>query len=82
MNRPLSLRQLRQILRGFGVAEDSSRGKGSHTVFSKVINGRTESYPVPTSSGEVLVSYMGPIRRKFKLTPADGVTDEEFYENA
>lgn len=31
--RRLKLRDLRKILRSFGVQEDSSRGKGGHTLF-------------------------------------------------
>jgi hypothetical protein len=82
MDRPLSLKKLRRALLAFGVQEDSSRGKGSHTYFFKTIDGGEVGYPIPTNRNPVLVCYVKGSRRKFRLTPEDGVTDNEFYHNA
>ena len=77
--RPLKLRELRAALRRFGVNESAARGKGSHTMFSKEIEGILVSYPVPTSKRDVKPCYVAGCRRRFKLTVEDGVTDREFY---
>ncbi len=75
----LKLRELRRILRSFGVEEDESAGKGSHTLFWKYIDNRKLTYPVPTTSKDVKPCYVIGCRKKFLLTKADGVSDEEFY---
>lgn len=75
----LNLSQLRKILRNFDVSEDPSAGKGSHTVFIKVIEGKRMTYPVPTTGQDVLPCYVKGCRKKFKLLPRDGVSDDEFY---
>jgi hypothetical protein len=79
MDRPLKLRELRRILSRYGVFEDSSRGKGSHTVFYRRFPDGLFSYPVPTTRDPVLVCYVKGCRKKFRLTPEHGVSDEEFY---
>lgn len=48
-------------------------------MFFKEIDGEVFSYPVPTSKGDVLPCYVRGARKKFKLTKADGVSDEQFY---
>ena len=79
MPRPrLKLNQLRRILRSFGVVEDESRGKGSNTLFLKKMSDGVYSYPVPKSK-DVRDYVINGCRRKFGLTPEDGVTDDEFY---
>jgi len=75
-DRSLKLRKLRRILRRYGVAEDPSRGKGSHTVFYR----GNVSYPVPTES-DVKKCYVQGCRRRFQLTAEDGVSDKEFYSD-
>lgn len=82
MDRPLPLKRLRRILKAFDVQEDPSRGKGSHTYFFKVIDDAEAGYPVPTNKNPVLICYIQGVRRKFKLTPNDGVSDKEFYDKA
>jgi len=79
MDRPLPLKRLRRTLKAFGVKEAPSRGKGSHTYFYKIIEGGEVGYPVPTTTEPVLVCYVKGARRKFRLTPADGVSDRNFY---
>ena len=74
----LTLKELRKILRCFGVAEDSSRGKGSHTVFSRTFDDGTFSYPIPDRK-DVLPCYVKGVRKKLRLLPEHGVTDEEFF---
>lgn len=75
----LKIRELRKILRSFDVEEDPSAGKGSHTVFYKVFADGRVTYPIPTSRKDVLKSYVVGCRKKFRLTPEDGVTDEDFF---
>jgi hypothetical protein len=75
----LKLRELRKILRTYGVEEDPSAGKGSHTLFWKVIDGRKFTYPVPTTSKDVKPCYVLGCRKRFALTEDDGETDEEFF---
>jgi predicted RNA binding protein YcfA (HicA-like mRNA interferase family) len=78
-DRTLKLRRLIQILKAFGVNSDSKRGKGSHMIFYKRIDGATVTYPIPTSSKDVLICYIRSCRKKFKLTEDDGVSDHDFY---
>ena len=78
----LSLRDLRKILKSFGVREDPSGGKGSHTLFFKQIDGGNYTYPVPTHCDPVLPCYVKGSRKKFRLTKEDGVTDEDFFGRA
>ena len=59
----------------------SSRGKGSHTMFFREIGGSVFSVPIPTGR-DVLPSYIRQVRRRFRLSKADGVTDDEFYSHA
>ena len=78
-NRPkLSLHDLRRILRSFGVSEDTSAGKGSHTKFFKQFPEGCFSYPVPKDR-EVKDCYVRGSRKKFRLTPEHGVSDDVFY---
>ena len=79
MDRPLPLRRLRRILRTFDVNEDPSRGKGSHTLFYKQFPEGEFTYPVPTSNDPILVCYVKGCRRKFRLMPEHGVSDDDFY---
>lgn len=70
---------LRKILARYDVWEDSSRGNGSHTMFFRRIDGCVFSFPIPTHGTDVLQCYVQNIRKRFRLTEADGVTDAEFY---
>jgi hypothetical protein len=78
-DRSIKLRDLRKILRRYGVSEDSSMGDGSHTMLLKKIGNGVYSYPVPTHSSDVLICYVKGCRKKFKLTKEDGISDKEFY---
>jgi hypothetical protein len=75
----LKLRDLRKILRSFGVVEDVAAGKGSHTVFRRQLPEGVFSYPVPTTSDDVHPKYVKGCRERFRLTPEDGISDEAFY---
>ena len=77
----LKLRDLRKILRSFGVEEDSSRGHGGHTMFFQHRDNGTFSYPVPGDKN-VLPAYVKGCRKKFLLLPKDGVTDDDFFGRA
>lgn len=78
-DRPLKLRDLRRNLKKFDVWEDVSRGKGSHTMFLRRMEGGVFSYPVPTTRDPVLVCYVTGCRKRFKLQSKDGVSDDSFY---
>ncbi len=75
---PFPLKKLRKILKSFGAWEDSSRGKGGHTAFLFEVGDHTELYPIPNKR-EILDCYVSGVRRKFKLTKADGISDEDFF---
>jgi predicted RNA binding protein YcfA (HicA-like mRNA interferase family) len=79
----IKLKKLRRILRRFGVQEDTSRGKGSHTTFLKTDSaGKVIAiYTVPTTRKDVLVCYIQGYRKRFSLRPQDGVADEDFYSH-
>jgi len=54
--------------------------KSSHFKCIKFIAGKKEVYPVPLQQGRYIDhKYVVGARRRFRLTPADGVSDEEFY---
>jgi len=80
--RRLTLKKLRKILRSYGVRESPSRAKGSHTLFEMTFPDGTFSYPVPTHGKDVKQCYVDGCRKKFRLTPADGVSDDDFYGRA
>ncbi len=77
----LKLRDLRKILRSFGVEEQKSKGKGSHTTFYKQFPEGRYTYPIPDRV-DVLPCYVKGARRKFRLTAEDGVTDDDFFGRA
>lgn len=79
--RRLKFRDLRKILRSYGVQERRSRGKGDHILFFKQFEDGSFSYPIPDKP-DVLPCYVSGARRKFRLTKADGVTDDEFFGRA
>ena len=80
-DRTLKLRDLRAILKRYGCWEDPSRGKGSHTMFFRLIpaTGAVMPFPLPTSRPDILRSYVRSCRKAFHLTAEDGVSDAEFY---
>lgn len=80
-DRPLKYRDLRRLLAQFGIVEDVSRGKGSHRMFSGVVDGREVRYPIPCHSegDELARQYVKAVRRAFRLTEADGTADDVFY---
>jgi hypothetical protein len=77
----LKLRDLKRILRRFGVDWTDGRGKGSHVLFFKDFDDGRYSYPVPNRD-DVLPPYVKGCRKKFRLLPEDGVSDEDFFGNA
>lgn len=78
---PFSLRKLRRILTSYECWEETGRGKGSHTLFKRNIGGNVFSYPIPLGKkkDEIKDCYVKGIRKKFRLTPDDGVTDDDFF---
>jgi len=79
-DRPIKLRDLRRILARYGCWEDASLGKGSHTTFLRTIDGVVWKYPVPTHGRDMIgIGYVKLIRKRFRLTRADGIADGDFY---
>jgi hypothetical protein len=81
---PLPYRDLRRILKSFGIEEDSTRGKGSERMFVGIVGGRVLRYPTKCH-GEGKVKPAGvirAIRRVFRPRAEDGVSDKEFYGRA
>ena len=82
---PLKYRRLRAILKTYGIQEESlKRGKGSERMFVGVVNGRITRLPTKchNEGDDKPRAVIRSIRRHFRLTEADGVTDEEFYARA
>ena len=79
MDRHLPFRRLVAILGRYGVGIDRTRGKGSHVLFYRDFENGRVTYPVPTHGKDVLMIYVRGCRRRFRLTTADGVSDEQFY---
>ncbi|MGA2232092.1 MAG: hypothetical protein ABSH22_14445 [Tepidisphaeraceae bacterium] len=77
-DKTLKFRELRRILKSFGIEWDPGKGKGSHGSFWKRMDGGVFSYPIPHQK-DVQQWYVRGCRKKFKLTADDGVSDEEFY---
>lgn len=71
---PLKLRKLTRILRRYDVQRDDSRGKGSHVLFWKQFEDGKRSFPLPGKKN-VAKHYVTAARRRFSLTPDDGVSD-------
>ena len=74
----VTLQELIRILGRYGVMVDESAGKGSHIKFWKVFAEGRFSYPVPRQR-DVLPCYVKGCRKKFRLLPEDGVSDEAFF---
>ena len=77
----IKLKVLRKILRSFGVGEEPSGGKGSHIKFTMQFNDGVYSYPVPDER-DVNPCYVKGCRKKFRLMPDDGVSDDDFFGRA
>jgi hypothetical protein len=82
--KPLKYRTLRRILNSFGITEIKGRGKGSHRMFQGVVDGRLVHYPTKCHSegDDKPIAVVEAIRRAFRLTENDGVSDREFYGRA
>jgi hypothetical protein len=78
-DRSLKMRELKAILRRYGVECDESRGKGSHVLFFKAFPEGTFTYPVPSHGKDVIVPYVQGCRKRFRLRAQDGVSDKDFY---
>ncbi|HEX4794884.1 MAG TPA: hypothetical protein VH370_13880 [Humisphaera sp.] len=77
----MKLSALRRAVTKYGGWEDSSRGKGSHTMFFRQRATGIYSYPVPTHSQTVHKRYTKGLRERLGLTQEDGVLDDEFYNS-
>jgi hypothetical protein len=80
-DRAMPLRDLRRAVNKHGGWEDTSRGKGSHTMFFRKLPTGTFSYPIPTHHKEVRAQYVKGLRARLGLTADDGISDEDFYRS-
>lgn len=64
---PMKMKRLRQILSRYGVREDESRGKGSHTFFQRTVDGVELGYPIPTHGNEILDCYVKGVWRALRI---------------
>lgn len=55
------------------------RGKGSHCMVVRTVDGKPCSTSVPMNRECVAPGTVGSIRRAVKLSPEDGVTNQQFF---
>jgi hypothetical protein len=60
-------------------ALESRRRQGIACCFEKMMEGGVFTYPIPRHGKDVPQPYIRGLRKKFKLTSDNGVSDEEFY---
>ena len=80
-DRPLKYRRLLKILRRFNAYEDKKRGKGSERMLCRMVDGRLERFPIRChhESEEKPKAVVKAVRRRFRLTMEDGISDGDFY---
>jgi hypothetical protein len=81
MKKPLKYRDLRRRLKKYGIQESKARGKGSERLFVGYVGGRLVTYPTKchNEGDEKPTPVIEAIRRAFRLTEENGITDDEFY---
>ncbi len=79
--RTLKYRKLLKILRRFGINEVKARGKGSHRLLVGIVDGGLVKHPIKCHNDgeEKPKAVIASIRRVFRLTARDGVSDNDFY---
>ena len=80
-NRPISRRKLLQLLKRFGVSEQTGT-RGSHRMLVRTMpDGRKVPFTLPFHGDNKIIqpSIIAQIRQRFLLNPADGVSDAAFY---
>jgi hypothetical protein len=79
--KPVRYRTLRKILASFGIQEEKGRGKGSERMFAGVVEGRIVRMPTKCHNESDMKpkGVIKALRRRFRLTEDDGVTDKDFY---
>jgi hypothetical protein len=80
-DQPLKYRRLLKILKRFHVYEDTRRGKGSERMLCRMVEGRLERYPIRchNENEEKPRAVIRAVRRRFRLTKEDGISDGDFY---
>ena len=57
----------------------TKRKRSPHYKMTKMIDGKLYIYPVPKKAGQhVKEIYVRKARKRFRLTPGDGVSDDDF----
>jgi hypothetical protein len=78
----IKFRDLKRVFRSFGVIaiEGSSPGhkRKRHCLLADA-SGNKFPIPAHNDGDDVYRTYVEAARRKFRLTPEDGVSDREFY---
>jgi len=81
---PLKRREIVRKVRSFGGHEDERKGKGGHRTLFRPDpanpNGRPLTYTLQYhgTNEDFLDSVVRALRRKLKLSPEDGVSDEQW----
>ena len=75
----MRLNDFRRKFKKFGVTVTNKKTPGSHNLkLEKVIDGRTYMFPVSVKGKHVHDVYVKKARRRFKLLPEDGVSNDDF----
>lgn len=76
MGSPIRFADFKRKFEAFGCSIEPG---GKHFILSRPYKGVVLKYPIPTKKGRwVLDIYVKKARRAMKLTPDDGVSDEDF----
>ena len=78
----MKFRALKKVLRSFGIDAIIAKSRGhKRKLHCLLVNDKGDKFPIPASGDgdDIERSYVNAARRKFKLTPEDGVTDDDFY---
>ena len=79
MSGPVSLRDFIRWFQRHGIKIEPC-GSGSHYKLSGIVDGHRRIYIIATESGRrVKHVYVDKARKTFKLTQADGVSDQDFF---
>lgn len=77
---PLPVHDFERKFRAYGVKLSRSKRKPTHIKMRKRIGAQVVIYVAVEAGGGVDNLYVRKARRRFKLLPADGVSDKEFRD--
>ena len=76
MASPIPYHDFKRKFNHYGVSLE--KGKGSHIKMSQIIDGTKVMYPVAVHGNKVEYLYVEKARKRFRLTPKWGVTNDDF----